>query len=385
LHFFIASLRVSRYSFQHSAPQSIMTTATFSLPPDRKTSHYPSPKATGSLSSDVLIERSIHNPILQARDVPYPSSLVFNAGVAKYEGRYVMLFRNDYGISEQNWLDYRSGKGPQPGRFETNLGLATSVDGVRWEVAPTPRWKVESDEIFRVYDPRITVIEGVAHICFAMDTRHGVRAGIAKTTDFDKFEIISLSTPDNRNMVLFSEKIDGNYYRLERPFPVYSTGGNFFDIWGSQSPDLRYWGDHELVLAHEQVPFCNDKIGPAAPPLRTARGWLTTFHSVWNHGDQLQGGWEGGWNRTYYPGLMLLDLENPSRVIGMSPTPLWSPEAPYEADGFRSRVIFPGGLILENSGEVKIYYGASDSVEALATAHIDDLLALCLPVTKRHS
>lgn len=362
-----------------------MTTATFSLPQDRKAPPHASAKTVGTFSSKDLIERSIHNPILQASDVPYASSLVFNAGVAKYEGRYVMLFRNDYGISEQDWIDYRNGRGSQPGRFDTNLGFATSSDGIRWEVAPTPRWKVESDEIYRIYDPRITVIEGVAHICFAMDTRHGVRAGVAKTKDFDQFEIVSMTTPDNRNMVLFPEKIDGNYYRLERPFPVYSTGGYFFDIWGSKSPDLRYWGDHELVLAHEQVPFCNDKIGPGAPPVRTARGWLTTFHSVWCTGDQILNGWEGPWNKIYYPGLMLLDLENPTRVIGMSPSPLWCPEAPYEKQGFRSHVIFPGGLILEDSGEVKIYYGSSDTVEALATAHIDDLLALCLPVTKRPS
>ena len=339
-----------------------------------------SEKRCGSHASEGLLKRSPLNPILQAGDAPYSSSLVFNAGVAKYEGCYVMLFRNDYGVTEQDWLDYRNGTGPQPGRFDTNLGFATSADGVRWEVAPTPRWKVESEEIFRVYDPRITVLEGVAYICFAMDTRHGVRAGVARTTDFTDFEILSLTTPDNRNMVLFPEKIGGQYYRLERPFPVYGTGGNFFDIWGSRSHDLCYWGDHNLVLAHEKVSFCNDKLGPAAPPVRTPAGWLTTFHSVWCLKDQLLGGWEGGWNRIYYPGIMLLDLEDPSRVIGMSPTPLWRPEAPYEVHGFRSQVIFPGGMILEDSGEVKIYYGASDTVECLVTAHVDDLLALCLPV-----
>ncbi len=52
----------------------------------------------------------------------------------------------------------------------------------------------------------------------------------------------------------------------------------------------------------------------------------------------------------------------------------------YEAHGYRDYVIFPGGLILEDSGEVKIYYGAADTVEALATAHVDDLVALCEPV-----
>jgi beta-1,4-mannooligosaccharide/beta-1,4-mannosyl-N-acetylglucosamine phosphorylase len=75
---------------------------------------------------------------------------------------------------------------------------------------------------------------------------------------------------------------------------------------------------------------------------------------------------------------MLLDLDDPQKVIGLSRQPLLAPEAPYETkDGFRNGVIFPGGLILEKNGEVKIYYGAADTVECLATAHVDDLLALC--------
>ena len=77
---------------------------------------------------------------------------------------------------------------------------------------------------------------------------------------------------------------------------------------------------------------------------------------------------------------MLLDLENPSKVIGLATAPLLSPEADYERKGFRNDVIFPGGMILEDTGEVKIYYGAADTVMALATAHVDDLLQLCKPL-----
>lgn len=75
---------------------------------------------------------------------------------------------------------------------------------------------------------------------------------------------------------------------------------------------------------------------------------------------------------------MLLDRDDPSKVLGMSKTPLIAPENDYETDeGFRQNVIFPGGMILEESGEVKIYYGASDTVECVATADVNDLLALC--------
>ena len=75
---------------------------------------------------------------------------------------------------------------------------------------------------------------------------------------------------------------------------------------------------------------------------------------------------------------MLLDLENPYKVIGMSNKPLIAPETDYEVNvGFRQNVIFPGGMILEDNGEVKIYYGASDTVECLATADVNDLIRLC--------
>ena len=325
-----------------------------------------------------MIRRHPDNPLLDHTRIPYPASLIFNAGVAKYEGSYVMLFRNDACEGgEAAWKSWREGGEGSPPRFETSLGLATSRDGIHWEVQSSPCWKIKDEEIDRIYDPRISVIDGVAYVCFAMDTRHGVRGGIARTDDFAQFDILTLSSPDNRNMVLFPESVAGRYVRLERPFPVYSRGGDRFDIWSACSPDLRYWGDHELVLGVEDVPFSNDKIGPAAPPVKTSRGWLTTFHSVWRYSDRNLGGWEKTWSKRYDAGIMLLDLEDPSRVIGMSKVPLIAPEAHYERNGFRNDVVFPGGMILEESGEVKIYYGAADATVALAQAHVDDLLALC--------
>ena len=83
--------------------------------------------------------------------------------------------------------------------------------------------------------------------------------------------------------------------------------------------------------------------------------------------------------KEYLAGLMLLDLENPQKVIGLAPEPLLRATEKYELDGFRGSVIFPGGMILEESGEVKIYYGGADTVECLATASVDDLLGMIKP------
>jgi len=327
--------------------------------------------ASVPLRSAAVVHRYEGNPVLSPRQVPYGPAMVFNAGVTKYEGKYAMVFRNDYGDEQAERVHASR---------TTNLGLAFSDDGIHWEVRPSPVWQWFDEEVDRVYDPRLTVIDGKVYLCFAMDTKHGLRGGIATTEDFESFDVVSLSVPDNRNMVLFPERIGGRYLRLERPMPVYSRGGrDRFDLWLSESPDLVYWGKSSLVLGVEQVAYANDKIGPGAPPVRTKQGWLTTFHAVDIDPARGKNGWEPKWTKRYSAGIMLLDLDDPRKVIGRSRAPLLAPEASYEvAGGFRNDVIFPGGMILEDSGEVKIYYGAADTVECLATAHVDDLIALCL-------
>ncbi len=321
------------------------------------------------LRTSPVIKKHISNPVLTDKDVPYDAKLVFNAGVTKYQGKYVMVFRNDCGYIEGD------------GVTQTNLGVAFSDDGVKWDVTNKPLLdeRVISDpDVRRIYDPRLTVLEGKIYMCFAVDTFHGVRGGIAVTEDFENFEILHMTVPDNRNMVLFPEKIKGMYIRLERPFPVYSRGKDRFDIWMSDSNDLRYWGNSKLVLGVEHVPFANDKIGPAAPPVKTEKGWLTTFHAVDIDLNRGKNGWEERWQKRYTAGIMLLDLEEPSKVTGMSKLPLIAPDRDYETEeGFRNNVIFPGGMILEDNGEVKIYYGAADTTECLATADVNDLIALC--------
>jgi len=337
-------------------------------------------------TSKDLIVRYSQNPVLSARNVPYPSSLTFNAGVIRYENRYLMVFRNDHGHDGQ-------------GRFAgTNIGLASSKDGIAWTVEPKPILAEESvrvelkrmmghhytpDFVKRIYDPRLTVIEGRIYMCFAVDTAHGICGGVATTEDFQKFTWLSVSVPDNRNMVLFPRRISGKYVRYERPLPVYMRDNpEDFPIWCADSSDLVYWGRNKPVLGVDQVPYANSKIGPAAPPIETPRGWLVTIHAVHRDLNRRLKGWEPkGWFKTYYAGLMLVDLNDPSHIIGFMRRPLLTPEMDYELEGFRGSVIFPCGLILEDSGEVKLYYGAADTSVALATAHVDDLIAACEPLS----
>lgn len=333
-----------------------------------------------------VFTRHPSNPVLSAADVPYPASLVFNAGITKFHGKYVMVFRNDYGAN--NAAEFQAG-----GLKGTNIGLATSDDGVKWTVSPKPCFAMgdksnPNEEIRRAYDPRLTVIDGRCYMCFAVDTKHGICGGVAVTDDFDKWQVLSISAPDNRNMVLFPAKIGGRFARLERPFPIYGRGKpEAFDCWYADSPDCRYWGNNQLVLGSDHVPYCNNKIGPAAPPIKTKRGWLATIHAVRKDENQPLKSWDKwSWCKRYMAGLILLDLDEPWKVIGMAPQPVLDPSDayPYEVDGFRGSVIFPGGMLLEDDGQVKLYYGASDTVECLATAHVDDLLAIIEPFTPPH-
>lgn len=317
-----------------------------------------------------LVKRYKGNPILSKKDVPYNAELIFNAGVIKYHNVYYMIFRNDY----------KGHPCDNNGLAGTNLGLATSKDGYHWKVDKKPHFALKDNEIKRIYDPRLQVINDEIYMCFACDTKHGIRGGVGKLNkSFTKLEILSLSTPDNRNMVLFPEKVNGKYIRLERPFPVYSRHGEYFDIWMSESKDLKYWGNSKLVLGAEKVKFGNSKIGPGTPPIKTKKGWLCLFHAVEVDPKREKNGWEKKWQKIYYTGVMLLDLKDPSKVIGYHKEPLLAPSASYERKGgFRNDVIFPGGLILEDNGEVKIYYGAADTVECVATSTVNQLLKLCL-------
>ncbi|MCW5937510.1 MAG: hypothetical protein KIT11_09415 [Fimbriimonadaceae bacterium] len=237
----------------------------------------------------------------------------------------------------------------------------------------------DQDEI-GVYDPRVQIVEDRVIVTPAVLTHHGDRAYILETEDFLSFRTIDKSTPDNRNVVLFPERIDGLYWRLERPFPIYSRDWQErFDIWVSCSPDMRHWGQAEPLLCVEDVPFSNMKLGAGSAPVLTEEGWLVLFHAVDEDESRGKNGWEPEWLRRYTIGGMLIDPENLYRVRSVAKSPLLVPEANYETKGgFRNDVLFPGALIIEDDGAAKVYYGAADTVECLAESTLAELVDYCL-------
>jgi beta-1,4-mannooligosaccharide/beta-1,4-mannosyl-N-acetylglucosamine phosphorylase len=302
------------------------------------------------------IHRYANNPILTAADIPYECERCYNPAATKMGDKYILLVRV--------W---------QKGRIES-VALATSDDGYRFTVEPEPVLTPDADDKGRFNDPRITEIEGKYYICYCSDPEEGIKIGLAETTDFRSYRRFYLSEPDNRNAVLFPERINGLYARLDRPFSRQYFLDRGYDIWVSYSPDLEFWGRHARVADHNDIAWASNKIGPGPQPIKTDKGWLVIYH-----GAEITDPASTAWAKVYRAGCMLLDLNDPSKVLAMPPAPLFEPETAYETDPFyRPNVVFPSGAIVEPDGEIKIYYGAADNSIAVATTTIDELLDFCL-------
>jgi len=302
---------------------------------------------------DKLIRRYHKNPILTKDDVPYPVETVHNAGVVKYMGKYVMLFRSHL----------RNGR--------SIIGIAESSDGFDFKVRPKPfLTPAETStfaeyEAFGVEDPRICPIDGEFLITYSAYSRHGVRIGLARTPDFKRLERIALITQaDYRNAVIFPEKINDRYVRLDRP----QTGISPWSIWISYSPDLIHWGESKVVI--KPVPYHWDemKVGPGATPVKTEKGWLNIFHGVFQTMD----------GAVYRLGAALHDLADPSVVLGVGDEWILQPEESWEISGYVHNVVFSCGAVAEEDGSIKIYWGGADSVMCAGQAFIEDLVDLCL-------
>jgi len=300
-----------------------------------------------------IVKRYEKNPILTAEDMPFKCSDIYNSGVVKFDGKYLMLCRAE-SIDISNYFI-----------------PAVSEDGYHFKVRREPIRLLEDEEFKKytdqmIYDPRITEIEGVHYILFAAHSSYGVRIGMMKTQDFEKFESCGfISEPDNRNGVLFPERIHGLYARLDRPLLPDDHG----DIWVSYSPDLVFWGKSRCVFKRgTHGHWYWKKIGAGAVPIKTKKGWLEIWHGVHVM---------ARYQYVYHLGAMLLDLRDPAEIVARAQAPILSPREQYERVGLTSNVVFTSGAILEEDGEVKIYYGGADTVQCVATARLDDLVQAC--------
>jgi len=304
-----------------------------------------------------LIQRYEHNPILTKNEIPYPVSTVHNAGVVKYNQDYIMLFRSHL----------------HNGR--SIIGKAVSKDGFHFEVDSKPFIEPAKEGIFSEYeefgveDLRINPLDNTFYLTYSAYSRYGVCIMLARTDDFKSIKRIELiSQADMRNIVLFPEKIAGKYVRLDRPHTEIMP----WSIWISHSDDLIHWGNSRVVIKPLQYHWDESKVGPGGPPIKTEQGWLHIFHGVFT---TMAGA-------VYRLGAALHDLQDPSRVIGISDNWILQPEAPWEISGYVPNVVFTCGTIPEEDGTLKIYWGGADTVMCVGTANIKELIELCINASR---
>lgn len=250
----------------------------------------------------------------------------------------------------------------------SHLRLLSSDDGVHFVEPPGSKPLMGAGELetYGIEDCRVATIGETFYLTYTQVSSHGVGVGLRSTQDWREFRHLGMMiAPHNKDCAIFEEKIGDKYYALHRPSSP-ELGGNY--IWLAESPDLVHWGNHRC-LAHSRKGYWDSaRVGAGAAPIRTAEGWLEIYHGATKE------------NR-YCLGALLLDLNEPWRVLARSETPIMEPTAQYELEGFFGQVIFTNGHLVDGD-RVTLYYGAADSVICAAHLSIQSILATLAPAQR---
>jgi predicted GH43/DUF377 family glycosyl hydrolase len=243
----------------------------------------------------------------------------------------------------------------------SHLRLARSRDGVTFTIDPSPALSPATlHEEFGCEDPRITRIGDSFYVAYTAVSRYGIGTALARSKDLQHFERLGVAFyPENRDVALFPEQIGGRYVALHRPQPRHIGQPT---MWLAFSADLQTWGNHHFLMAPRPGMWDSKRIGGGAVPFRVPGGWLELYHGV-DAADR------------YCLGAVLLDAEQPERVLARSAQPFLAPEAPFEREGLLGNVVFTCGAVPLDDGRVRVYYGAADSVTGAADLDVTALLA----------
>lgn len=242
----------------------------------------------------------------------------------------------------------------------SHFRVATSDDGVHFTIDPKPSMFPEGPyETYGIEDARITRIDGGYYVNYTAVSNRGVVTTLAQTDDFKTFRRLGIIfSPDNKDVALFPEKINGRYQAFHRPAVRHAGAPS---IWTASSPDLLDWGRHEFVIGPRDDSWDCERVGAGTSPIKTPEGWLALYHAA-DH------------DTRYCLGALLLDLEKPWKVIARSKEPFFVPEALYELEGFMPNVVFHNGTIDLGDGNLELYYGGADLVTCGARVRTCDLL-----------
>jgi beta-1,4-mannooligosaccharide/beta-1,4-mannosyl-N-acetylglucosamine phosphorylase len=305
---------------------------------------------------ETLLKRHPQNPIITPKDFPWgPADVVFNPGQTIYNGKTILLV--SVMLRNQSYA---------------RTHVAESTDGINFTIHEKPVFFRDPDKMFGEYDNhpidcRVTQIGDEYYVVRPGNSEMGCIGLMYKTRDFNSFEPVDIvALPDNRVPCLFPEKIGGYYYRLERPYSM-GAANERGHIWSSRSPDLVHWGHHRFMMKG----FTNwnwEKIGPTVP-VKTEKGWLEIIHGVSSSCSIV----------SYSLGAILLDLENPEKIIGRMESYLLTAEEDYEFRGRTPGCVFATGAIADmKTRRLRVYYGIADTCIGLAEGNLDEIIDACL-------
>ena len=314
------------------------------------------------------------NPVLK----PNPSNVweqvaVFNPAAVCWKGEIHVLYR-----AVGDYESYVSVLGHAV--FSKDLELLRRDD--------EPCFVPEGGGELSVEDPRITILEGNLYMTYvftptpcpprevrkrlglATPKRALPRTAVALGKDFCSFQRVGIITPpevDDRDTVLFPDKINGQYAVLHRPRNWVGSefGTDRPSIWFAFLSDLSSGNlyDHRLVLKPKQG-WEALRMGVGAPPIKTEVGWLILYHAV----DEAE---------VYKAGAAILKLDEPWKVIARTPQPILEPKEPYEIRGDVSNVVFPEGAVVIDD-RLFVFYGAADKFCCVASTSLTGLLEYLL-------
>ncbi|MGB4692192.1 MAG: hypothetical protein WBH59_07615 [Atribacterales bacterium] len=303
---------------------------------------------------ETLLRRYEKNPILKPEDWPYEVNSTFNPGACIFQDKVLLLVR----------VEDRRGF--------SHLTVATSDNGRdSWVIEKEPCLFPEDyahEEQWGIEDPRIVFLEeekryAVTYVSFS---KGGPVVSLALTDDFKHFEKKGgLLPPEDKDASLFPRKFkvgssSPRYALIHRPIIRGEA-----HIWLSFSPDLRHWGDHQILIPTRGGLWDQHRVGLGAQPIETPEGWLIFYHGVRATAS----------GNLYRAGAALLDLEDPTRVLYRTSEWLLSPKEPFEWLGDVPGVVFPSGAILnEEKNEILLYYGAADKCVGLAIGDYQEIM-----------
>ena len=296
--------------------------------------------------ASTLFKRYEGNPILTPEDWPYPINSVFNPAAVLVDGEVLLLNR----VEEL--------------RGFSHLTSARSKDGLtNWVIDQTPTMGPEStneEEQWGVEDPRIVWLEeqrqfAITYVSFSPG---GPLISLAITKNFKTFARLGgLLPPEDKDACLFPRRFNGRFALIHRPIVRGEA-----HIWISYSPDLKHWGDHRVLLQTRPAYWDGARIGLACQPIEIPEGWLLLYHGVRRTTA----------SQIYRIGMALLDRQNPGHVLRRGEEWVLGPREDYERIGDVSDVTFvTGAVVMKQTNQLYIYYGAADDKVAVAMADMD--------------